>query len=452
MQARFTSAVAVIALLVSPELVCSAWGQAPSHRSESVAHDETGPAGPYVMTGRLERREDRYALVDTEGELEAYLIPRASLDMDSYEGETVAVSVREPILRTEGEPRLWVDRISLVNDRAPRLLPLATPARSSRPRIGLMQFTGPITDEELAVPGVAMGVDDSPTPCGPKGWIWGGAEFLLWRTDGMSVPALVTTSPVGTPRDEAGVLGAAGTTVLYGNEDLFDANTNGVRVRSGLYFDRISQWGVQGEYFMLETQENSFTASGNASGTPILARPFFNINPRIPITEVFDPPPREDAQLVSYPNVMRGTIVVEASSELESASLALRSLLACESFCNEQTTSYSRVDMITGYRYMRLDDHLMIGEDLTSLDRNSLANYQVYDLFDTRNQLHALDLGAIWQGGWQRFSLELMAQDGHRLRPPGSGHSRRHNHLATQRGHRRVCRRRARAAIQYRVV
>ena len=63
-------------------------------------------------------------------------------------------------------------------------------------------------------------------------------------------------------------------------------------LRAGLYFDRISRWGVQGEYFMLETQEEQFEASGNASGAPILARPFFNINPRIPITEVFDPPAR----------------------------------------------------------------------------------------------------------------------------------------------------------------
>ncbi len=438
MQACVTSVLTVIALLVSLTLSCSAWGQALSPRRAAVEREESGPVGSvgsYVMTGRLERREDRYVLVDEQGELEAYLIPRESLDMDSFEGETVSVSVREPILRTEGEPRLWVDRIAHAGARAPGQRPRGKSQRSPQPHIGLAQFTEPVTEQELAlpgmdlprldppdvglsdvgapgvmVPGLAMPLDSSPTPCGPRGWIWGGAEYLLWRTDGMRVPALVTSSPAGTPRDQAGVLGEPDTVILFGGQDLLDGNTSGVRVRSGLYFDRLSQWGVQGEYFMLETQEADFVATGNASGDPILARPFFNINPRTPITHAFDPPPREDAQLISYPNVMRGTVVVNATSELQSASIALRSLLACESFCNERTTAYSRVDMITGYRYMQLNDHLFIGEDLTSLDRNSLANYQLYDLFDTRNQLHALDLGAIWQGGWQRFSLDLTAK------------------------------------------
>ena len=99
MQACVTSVLTVIALLVSLTLSCSAWGQALSPRRATAERGESGPVGSYVMTGRLERREDRYALVDEQGELEAYLIPRESLDMGSFEGETVAVSVREPILR-----------------------------------------------------------------------------------------------------------------------------------------------------------------------------------------------------------------------------------------------------------------------------------------------------------------------------------------------------------------
>jgi hypothetical protein len=426
MQARFTPVLAVIALLVSPELSCSAWGQALSRRNPTMAHEtpksetpksetgasetgasETGPAGPYVVTGRLERREERFALVDEQGVLEAYLIPRESLDLDSYVGEAVKLSVREPILHTDGEPRLWVDRILSAANRAPTRPPQPLPDGTSRPRTALAQFTEPMMDEELMAPGVAVAVAEVTNPCGPRGWIWGSAEYLLWRTDGMSIPALVTTSPLGTPRDESGVLGEPGTTIWFGDEDILSANTNGVRLRSGLYFDRQSQVGVQSEYFMLETQTDGFFAGGNASGTPILARPFFNINPRFPVTDVFDPPPREDAQLASYPGVMRGSISVDATSRLQSAGLALRSLLACESFCNEQRTAYSRVDMITGYRYMRLNDHLLISEDLSSLDRLSLASFEVFDQFDTRNQLHAMDIGAVWQGGWQRFSLDL---------------------------------------------
>ena len=75
MQARFTSVVAVIVLLASPGLCGRTWAQATAGRSPALSH-ETGPAGPYAMTGQLERRAERFALVDEEGNLEAYLIPR----------------------------------------------------------------------------------------------------------------------------------------------------------------------------------------------------------------------------------------------------------------------------------------------------------------------------------------------------------------------------------------
>ena len=63
--------------------------------------------------GTLERREERYALVNDEGVLEAYVIPRKSLELDRYVGQFVELTVREPILPSNGEPKLWVDRISL---------------------------------------------------------------------------------------------------------------------------------------------------------------------------------------------------------------------------------------------------------------------------------------------------------------------------------------------------
>jgi hypothetical protein len=337
-------------------------------------------------------------------------------------GEAVELSVREPLVRQAGEPRVWVDRIALASARAPGLLSSLERDRSSQSPIALAQLTEPIPNEELAIPGVpmpgaevpdaalpgvAMPVEGTVSPCGRPGWIWVGAEYLLWRTDGMYVPALVTTSPAGTPRADAGVLGEAGTSILYGDRDLFDENTNGARVSAGLYFDRQSALGIQGDYLWLETQTSDFFASSNASGTPILARPFFNLNPRNPLTLVFDPPAREDARLASYPGVIRGSIAVDASSQLQSVGPAFRSLLACESFSDERRTAYSRVDMITGYRYMQLDDDLRIVEDLSTLDQLPLVSFQVYDQFNTRNQLHAIDVGANWQGGWQRFSLDL---------------------------------------------
>src|SRR5262245_52245287 len=48
------------------------------------------------------------------------------------------------------------------------------------------------------------------------GRVWADAELLLWWQRGASLPPLATTSPPGTPLDQAGVLGAPGTSVLFG--------------------------------------------------------------------------------------------------------------------------------------------------------------------------------------------------------------------------------------------
>ena len=55
-----------------------------------------------------------------------------------------------------------------------------------------------------------------------SGGFWIGAEYLLWSAKGDKLPPLVTTSPAGTPAPLAGVLGAPGTSVLFGDESVND--------------------------------------------------------------------------------------------------------------------------------------------------------------------------------------------------------------------------------------
>ena len=55
--------------------------------------------------------------------------------------------------------------------------------------------------------------------CGPPGRVWLRADYLMWFTTGTRLPPLVTTSPQGTPANQAGVLGAPGTTILFGGSD-----------------------------------------------------------------------------------------------------------------------------------------------------------------------------------------------------------------------------------------
>ena len=64
---------------------------------------------------------------------------------------------------------------------------------------------------------------------GPRYWLE--ADFLGWTVTGDRLPALVTTSPAGTPAPLAGVLGAPGTTVLFGNSTVNDDWRAGGKVR-----------------------------------------------------------------------------------------------------------------------------------------------------------------------------------------------------------------------------
>src|SRR5262249_13371755 len=66
--------------------------------------------------------------------------------------------------------------------------------------------------------------------CGPPGRVWVRGEYLLWWTKSSPLPPLVTTSPIGTPVGEAGVLGQFGTSILFGGESVSDNPRSGGRV------------------------------------------------------------------------------------------------------------------------------------------------------------------------------------------------------------------------------
>jgi hypothetical protein len=408
MHDRLRSALDVLACLLLVGLASPVSGQTDPGGGEPSS-GATGRIAQYVVTGTLERREERYALVNDDGALEAYVIPRTSLELDRYVGQYVELTAREPMLPSNGEPKLWVDRIALPARHARSPLRPVPRLNAARGPLALAQFSEPNLDEELLPSAPAATVHSPPQTCGPNGWFWGSAELLYWRTGGMHIPALVTTSPAGTPQVDAGVLGEPGTTILLGEDDILASGLKGLRLRAGVWLDMENRYGVQGEAFAFDTSNFDFQASNDTTGVAIIARPFFNINPRNPITDALDPPAREDSQLICYPRSIDGAVTVNAASELRSASLAFRTLLACEAFRdNRGTPSYSRVDFLAGYRYLQLKDRLTINDNFGSLDPDIPIEYQIMDQFSTNNEFQGLDLGIVWQGGWKKWSLECM--------------------------------------------
>lgn len=229
-------------------------------------------------------------------------------------------------------------------------------------------------------------------------------EYLLWGTRGMNLPALVTTSPTGTARVDAGVLGEEGTAILYGGNTSGSNLRSGGRLTFGRWFDPCQRLGVEADYFAIADERTGF--NDTSSGTPILARPFYDVTTG-----------QESAELVAFPNVIRGTIDAEHITRFQGAGVRGMWNLACGDGCGTScitccpvSTGY-RFDMLLGYRFLRLDDEVNITEDLVSTDTSQPAGaFIVRDGFQTENQFHGVDFGSSLRFCKGCFTLDLLSK------------------------------------------
>lgn len=212
-----------------------------------------------------------------------------------------------------------------------------------------------------------------------SGRFYGSAEYLVWWMRGANLPPLVTTSPPGTPISQAGLPGAAGTVVLFGDSTVNDDARSGMRFTLGGWVDCDHTLGVEGNFLLLESKAARFAASSN--GSPILARPFIDATTG-----------RPDAERVAFPGDVTGSVNASVATDgLIGAGVLLRCNLCCD-------CGFS-LDALGGYRYLRFADRLAVNEDLTSVNPASpvfiLAGtrIRVGDAFGAKNEFNGVDLG-----------------------------------------------------------
>ncbi|WP_426409592.1 BBP7 family outer membrane beta-barrel protein [Bradyrhizobium ganzhouense] len=210
---------------------------------------------------------------------------------------------------------------------------------------------------------------------------WAEADYLAWSVTGDKLPALVTTSPVGTPLGVAGVLGQPTTTVLFGNSSVNEDWRSGGRITAGYWFDPQRRSGVEASFFGLENASTGFAANSNAY--PILARPFTNVLTGLP-----------DAILSGYPGFITGNIAINETSRLLGAGALYRQDIGA--------LGASRVSALIGYRYLQSSDKLSMMQ--TSVLDATTGNFT--DNFNAASNFHGVDLGLA--GDWRNgpWSLE----------------------------------------------
>ena len=249
---------------------------------------------------------------------------------------------------------------------------------------GSVHHSAPLCDEGNCAPGT--GILAWPWECcpTPPSRFWVNGEYLLWWLRDSNLPPLVTTSPVGTSRDQAGVLGQPGTTTLLGDSRMKHDERSGGRFSFGWWFDECRDWGLDGSFFFLGQRNNNFLAS--SAGSPILARPFVNVATG-----------QEASELVAFPGVISGTVRVDIPSRLWGADGNLR-----HNLCRGQCWS---LDKLIGFRYLDLHESLTVNEFLSVPGAAGQAPsiIIVNDRFSTRNQFYGGQFGLAYEvrkGKW----------------------------------------------------
>jgi Putative beta barrel porin-7 (BBP7) len=224
-----------------------------------------------------------------------------------------------------------------------------------------------------------------------RGPLWVRGEYLLWVVEGFHGPPLVTTSDAGTPQADAGILGLPTTDILFGDRRLADQVRSGVRLSAGGWFNSTETTGLEVSGFWLATDHHNFAAS--AADTPIIARPFFNVEPGFE---------GQDAELIAFPGLFNGQIDIQAESTLFGAEALLRHCMSSSCYC--------RVDGLLGARYARLEERLAISDTRTVIGPGAgVAIGTVFsesDLFESTNQFYGGEVGVASEVRAYGFSVE----------------------------------------------
>src|SRR5262249_4955670 len=155
-------------------------------------------------------------------------------------------------------------------------------------------------------------------------------------------------SPDNTPQANAGILPGANT--IFGGDRINGNGRSGGRFTLGYWFGGCDVTCVESTTFFLgnSTQSGMFTSGGS----PILARPFFNV-----LTN------QQDAVLIAFPSIVSGTITPTSNSRVWGTEVNLRRALYADD-CR-------RVDVLAGYRFVDLSEGLRVDTHTTSLDPQS---------------------------------------------------------------------------------
>ncbi len=178
-------------------------------------------------------------------------------------------------------------------------------------------------------------------------------------------------------------------TVLFGNQRINTQGRSGGRFTLGYWFDPCEQLGIEDTFFFIGGSHQGFSSS--STGSPILARPFFNTETQA-----------QDAVLVAYPQIVTGAIDITSARTIASNEINIRRAL--------YNDGWRRFDVLVGYRYFRLSEGLNIQTNTTSLQTQVGTQFSINDAFNTNNNFNGGQLALNWQFYRGLWTLDLLGK------------------------------------------
>ncbi|HYO26040.1 MAG TPA: BBP7 family outer membrane beta-barrel protein, partial [Lacipirellulaceae bacterium] len=219
---------------------------------------------------------------------------------------------------------------------------------------------------------------------------WFRGDYLRWDRSGVELPPLVTTSPLGVPGPQQGILGLGTTTIAAGDLTIGDGWRHGFALEGGFWIDPHAGFALALDYF--NAGRDSYGARvGNDN--QFVARPFFDTQLGV-----------QRARILNAPGELNGGVGVSAFDDFQGAGAWLQKCVWHRG--NGCTTDGgARVSLLGGYRYYHQDSLVYIREDYEALAGNTFGRptgelHVAADKFAGRNEFHGLEIGV--QGRLQR--------------------------------------------------
>jgi hypothetical protein len=232
---------------------------------------------------------------------------------------------------------------------------------------------------------------------GPTCWV--GLEYLLyWIKDG---PVPIPLATVG-PATGAGLLGAPGTQVVLGAQDIDFQELSGIRAVAGWWLNPGQTVGIEAMAFLLPEKPARIGPTVGRDLFPVLARPFFDTTLN-----------RQNSRILSRPGTFAGALAAEATARFWGAEFATV-------FQVGQRPGFT-FDALTGFRFVSLEESLVINDFATALGGGTAtfngqsfrnATTFVEDRFSTANRFYGGLIGGRLSWYVQAFTLSLTGKVG----------------------------------------